>query len=103
MIREAGDNLILRRETHLDQLADKLGEERVRRVVGPILSGAESPENIPADDIMYAEDLGLIKTKGKIRIANRLYKEVIPRELTFSTQLTISQESAWYAAQQTGI
>uniref|UniRef100_UPI004055DE5F AAA family ATPase n=1 Tax=Candidatus Electrothrix sp. TaxID=2170559 RepID=UPI004055DE5F len=96
MIRKAGDNLILRRETHLDQLADKLREERVQRVVGPILYGAESPENIPPDDIMYAEDLGLIKTKGKLRIANRLYQEVIPRELTFSTQLTISQESAWY-------
>ncbi|MCP4365621.1 MAG: ATP-binding protein [Planctomycetes bacterium] len=96
MIRQAGQNLILRRETHLDQLADKLREERVRRVVSPILSGAESPKNIPPDDIMYVEDLGLIKTKGKLRIANRLYQEVIPRELTFSTQLTISQESAWY-------
>ena len=96
MIRKAGDNLILRRETHLDQLADKLQEERVRRVVTPILAGAESPEHIPPDDIMYAVDLGLIKTKGKLRIANRLYQEVIPRELTFSTQLTISQESAWY-------
>ena len=96
MIRRAGQNLILRRETHLDQLADKLREERVRRVVSPILAGAESPKNIPPDDIMYAEDLGLIKTQGKLRIANRLYQEVIPRELTFSTQLTISQESAWY-------
>jgi len=96
MIRKAGQNLILRRETHLDQLADKLREERVQRVIGPILAGAETPENIPPDDIMYAEDLGLIKTKGKLRIANQLYKEVIPRELTFSTQLTISQESAWY-------
>ena len=96
MIRRAGDNLILRRETHLDQLADKLREERIRRVVAPILYGAEKPKNIPPDDIMYAEDLGLIKTKGKLRIANRLYQEVIPRELTFSTQLTISQESSWY-------
>ncbi|MCI5222282.1 MAG: ATP-binding protein, partial [Candidatus Electrothrix sp. AR4] len=58
MIRRAGDNLILRRETHLDQLADKLREERVRRVVAPILYGAENPKNIPPDGIMYAEDLG---------------------------------------------
>jgi len=34
MIDEARENLILRRETHLDQLADKLKEERVRRVIG---------------------------------------------------------------------
>ena len=31
----------MRRETHLDQLADKLKEERVRRVVEPLLSGGE--------------------------------------------------------------
>ena len=31
--------LILSRRTHLDQLAHKLREERVRRVMGPILSG----------------------------------------------------------------
>jgi len=96
MIRQAGENLILRRETHIDQLADKLKENRVQRVIGPILSSMENPENIPVDDIMYVTDLGLIKKDGKLRISNQLYKEVIPRELTFSTQLTISQETEWY-------
>ena len=37
-IAAAREQLILRRETHLDQLADKLQEERVRRVVEPLLS-----------------------------------------------------------------
>ena len=37
---EAREALILRRETHLDQLADKLREPRVRRVIEPLLSGA---------------------------------------------------------------
>ena len=41
-------------------------------------------------------DLGLIKTEGQLSIANPIYQEVIPRELTFSTQLTIAQEPAWY-------
>ncbi|QTA82035.1 Uncharacterized protein dnl_43980 [Desulfonema limicola] len=36
MIHQAGENLILRRETHIDQLADKLTEKRVQRVIGPI-------------------------------------------------------------------
>lgn len=99
MIRQAAENLILRRETHIDQLADKLQEERVQRVIGPILSGMENPESIPVDDIMYVTDLGLIKKDKKLRIANRLYKEVIPRELTFGTQLTISQESEWYVTE----
>ena len=96
MIDKAKENILLRRDTHIDQLADKLQEERVRRVVEPILAGGEHPERIPVDDISYVHDLGLIKTEGQIRIANKIYQEVIPRELTYSTQLTISQEASWY-------
>ncbi len=95
-IQQAKENLILRRVTHLDQLADKLQEPRVRRVVESILVGTEQPDAIPPDDISYVRDLGLITTIGQLRIANPIYREVIPRELTFSTQLTMSQESAWY-------
>ena len=39
-IHAAREQLILRRETHLEQLTDKLSEERVRRVMGPVLSGS---------------------------------------------------------------
>ena len=39
LIERAKECLILRRETHLDQLGDKLREERVRRVLVPILNG----------------------------------------------------------------
>ena len=37
----AQERLILRRDTHIDELAHKLREERVRRVVEPILTGAD--------------------------------------------------------------
>ncbi len=96
MIKEAKENIILRRDTHIDQLADKLEEERVRRVIEPILAGVEQPEQIPVDDIYYVRDLGLIRTEGQIRIANRIYQEIIPRELTYSTQVTISHDPMWY-------
>jgi len=96
MIQEAKEALILRRVTHLDQLAHKLREPRVRRVVEALLTGDPSPEVIPPEDVTYVRDLGLIKTEGQLSIANPIYQEVIPRELTFSTQLTISQEPAWY-------
>jgi hypothetical protein len=96
MIARAKDNIILRRETHIDQLVDKLKETRVKKVIGPVLAGGQMPEHISVDDIGYVEDLGLIKTKGNIRIANGIYQEVIPRELTYSTQLTITHESKWY-------
>ena len=96
LVMEAKERLIQRRETHLDQLADKLKEDRVRRVIGPIMSGESSPEMIPEDDIWYLEDLGLITTKGQLRISNPIYKEIIPRILTYSTQLTITKDPAWY-------
>ncbi|ABD40076.1 conserved hypothetical protein [Methanospirillum hungatei JF-1] len=96
MVMEAKEHLIQRRETHLDQLVDKLQEERVRRVIEPILCGESGPETIPEDDIWYTEDLGIITTKGQLRISNPIYQEIIPRILTYSTQLTITKKPAWY-------
>jgi hypothetical protein len=48
------------------------------------------------DDIDYVVDLGLITRDRQVRISNRIYQEIIPRELTYSTQLTIYQETPWY-------
>ncbi|MCE7985124.1 MAG: ATP-binding protein [Caldilinea sp. CFX5] len=98
MVAKAKENLILRRETHLDQLTDKLKEPRVHRVIAPILAGDGEPEKLPADDVQYVADLGLITTKGQIRIANKIYQEVIPRELIYTTQLTITHQPEWYIA-----
>ena len=96
MTEQAKENIILRRETHIDQLIDKLKEERVRRVIGPILSGVDRPDVPDLDDICYVEDLGLIKARPSIRISNGIYQEVIPRELTYTTQVTIPHETHWY-------
>lgn len=96
LVNEARERIILRRETHLDQLADKLQEPRVRSVIEPILAGQTAPEILPEDDLQYVIDLGLVTRDGQLRIANPIYREVIPRSLTYSTQLTISQEAAWY-------
>ena len=102
IVTEAKERLILCRETHLDQLADKLREERVRKVIEPILAGQLQPERLAEDDVQYVEDLGLISTCGQLRIANRIYQEVIPRVLTYTTQLTISQDSEWYIRTEDG-
>jgi len=97
-VNEAKENLILRRETHLDQLTDKLQEERVRRVIEPLLSGTILAENFRPDDVSYVVDLGLITQGigGVIRIANLIYQEVIPRELGWAIQSGMSQQTAWY-------
>jgi hypothetical protein len=98
LITRAKEGLILRRDTHLDQLADKLREDRVRRVIEPLLAGETNGDVIPPDDIAYVRDLGLITTQGQIAIANRIYQEIIPRELTWSKQVTIAHQPSWYIA-----
>ena len=80
----AKERLIASRATHLDSLADKLREPRVRRVLEPILAGGEGDPTLPPDDIDYCLDLGLVvRDPGQaLAVANPIYREVIPRELT---------------------
>ena len=97
----AREELILARRTHLDQLAHKLEEERVRRVIEPLLSDAEEPRCDAADiafgrDVDYVRDLGLIAPGNGIRMANPIYAEVVPRELTAMAQERLQVEASWY-------
>ena len=94
-VQGAREQLILRRDTHLDQLTDKLQEERVHRVIAPLLSGQASTEMRP-DDLQYVRDLGLAARDDPVRIANPIYREVIPRDLTWATQATFTHDPAWY-------
>ena len=97
-ILDAQERLILGRVTHLDDLADKLREDRVRRVVAPMLTG-DTDRGSYADrnrDVEYARDLGLLALRDAKRIANPIYAEVIPRELTWMAQDDIEAETAWY-------
>ena len=99
-VQDARERLIQRRETHLDQLTDKLQEERVRRVIEPVLSGVEAAESIPVDDMEYVRDLGLVARNRPLRVANPIYREVIPRDLTYTTQeMSIHQDPAWYVGE----
>ena len=94
-VMEAREELILGRQTHLHQLADKLREERVRRVIEPVLSGSASGKANP-EDVEYVRDLGLLAQRGTARIANPVYREVIPRELMYARESEIAQETEWY-------
>ena len=93
-IYAAREELIVSRRTHLDQLAHKLEEERVRRVVEPILSGGEARHD--GRDLEYVRDLGLIDTGEPPRIANPIYAEVVPRELGYILQSSLDVQAAWY-------
>lgn len=95
-IHTAREALIRRRDTHLDQLADKLREDRVKRVIEPLLSGESDNDTLRADDVQYVRDLGLISLNRPVEIANEIYREIIPRELITSADEYIPFETAWF-------
>ena len=78
MIERAIENIIYRRDTHIDILINILKEDRVKWVIQPMLTNSDNAEdsNIPSDDIQYVEDIGLIKCeRGK---AIRIFKQYLP-------------------------
>ncbi|MEM7495599.1 MAG: ATP-binding protein [Myxococcota bacterium] len=89
-IDEAKERLIKRRETHLDQLTDKLKQERVHRVLESMMGRYDSHPT--EEDFDYVTDIGLIRqdeTKSSV-IANPIYREIIPRVLTASWERDLS-------------
>ncbi|MCP4515015.1 MAG: ATP-binding protein, partial [Delftia sp.] len=52
--------LIQRQDTHLDSLAERLREPRVRHVIEPMLAG-RALGAVPSDDIRFVLDLGLCR------------------------------------------
>ena len=98
LVEEAKEQIIIRRETHLDQLADKLKEERVLRVIEPILTGERYEGMFQADDIDYVTDLGLIiqSRNGEIKISNPIYQEIIPRQLSWESQSGMAIQQSWF-------
>lgn len=88
----------------MDQLTDKLKEPRVHRVIAPLLAGANHAiTDLPSDDLQYVEDLGLIQRFPMLSIANRIYRETIPRELVYSTQYMLAYQQSWYLTEDNRI
>jgi hypothetical protein len=64
-----------------------------------MLAGELTDEDVLDDDFAYVVGLGLIRARaGRYEIANQIYQEVIPRALTYTRQLQIFNEPAWYVA-----
>ena len=97
VIDRAKDELIRRQDTHLDSLAERLREPRVRAVIEPLLAG-EALGPLPDDDRRYVLDLGLVRESplGGFVVANPIYREVIPRSLAAVPLASLPQiEPAW--------
>ena len=96
-VNNAAEILIKRRDVHLDQLADKLTEPRVEKIIQSILIGEQTENTNINEDQQYLIDLGLIRLgKQGLEIANPIYREIIPRELTVYRQNMLGQDPQWY-------
>jgi hypothetical protein len=85
-VEQAKEQLILSRTTHLDSLTHRLREERIARVIVPILLGDQRLD-YGHDDFDYAMDLGLVcKGPDGAEVANPIYREVLIRDLTYNEQ-----------------
>jgi len=91
-VEQAKERLILARATHLDSLAAKLAEPRVRQVIEPVLAGTLDQFDPYNDDIQYVADLGLIAAKPPLRIANPIYREVIVRVLAANVEFKVTAD-----------
>jgi len=96
LYKQAREELIRSRATHLDQLADKLKEERVHRVIAQILASNDETTTFRDDDLQYSIDLGLVRCTPEVVIANAIYREMLPRELTSPVQDGLHRPTAWY-------
>jgi hypothetical protein len=50
----------------------------------------ENTERFADDDLQYVEYLGLIIVRPALAIANRIYREVLPRDITHPIQTTLT-------------
>jgi hypothetical protein len=70
-IERAKEILVERQETHLDSLAERLREPRIRGIIEPMMAGTILAA-VPEDDRHFAVDLGLVRRSesGGLEIAN---------------------------------
>jgi hypothetical protein len=91
-LNAARDALVAARTVHLDSLAERLKDPRIRRVVEPILIGDTSTIlQVNDPDVMYALDLGLVSYEGEFTIANPIYREILIRTLSLGYQQTMAK------------
>jgi hypothetical protein len=96
-IEAAKELMIQERRTHIDSLIARLHEDRVRRVLEPMLVGDSLPFSDIDADLQYVTGLGLIRLdQGQWRVANPIYREILPRVLNFAAQTSLPHQTAWY-------
>ena len=87
-IETAKETIIRARGTHVDSLMERLKEERVRKVVEPVILGKDAFSSGFDEDYRYVMDLGLLKENEMHALvpSNPMYAEIMVRYLTEAEQ-----------------
>ncbi|MDR0474360.1 MAG: ATP-binding protein, partial [Treponema sp.] len=91
-VKEAREQMVLARETHLDALAYRMEDPRIEKLITTLITGNVDPNLAKSEAFRICNDLGLIGLeKGGPSIANPIYREVLAREMTFGAQAMIPE------------
>ncbi|MCK5806503.1 MAG: AAA-like domain-containing protein, partial [Lentisphaeria bacterium] len=76
-IESAKETIIRERRSHIDSLLARLREERVRRIIDPMIAGVRVHGDVLDDDFSYVVGLGLVtRPDGRWQVAP-VYREII--------------------------
>ncbi len=93
-ITEARRELIRRRDTHLENLADRLKEPAVKAVTEAVISGEFLEPGKLRDDLTRVQEIGLVTREPPVKFANPIYAETVFRALNYSCQISFNSDMA---------
>lgn len=82
----AYQHLIARHVSPIDDLPSRLADPRVRRIIEPLLLGSAEIASAAASDLQFVRDIGLVSIDDPVRIDGLLFRALVPRLLSESTQ-----------------
>jgi hypothetical protein len=91
-IKEAREQMILARETHLDALTYRMENPEIRKIMESLITGKPDPLLSGSEGFRLCLDLGLVSRENKtLSVANPIYREVLARQMTASQQEAIPE------------
>jgi hypothetical protein len=96
-VRQAREQMIEARETHLDALGERLRDPRVKSVIQTIITGSSNPLGRTDPEVELTIDLGLIKWDAEtgFTISNPVYEEILTRHISSKYHDSFPPPSSW--------
>ncbi len=97
-IEQARTQMIEARETHLDALAERLKDPRIREIIQTIIIGDTGPTlDLTNPNVLLTMDLGLVRwdIDHGFTIANPVYEEILTRTLHSVYFVQVPSPSSW--------